>query len=107
MVISASGFPGGGLARKSTSSLQSQLKDWLPLMAHPEPVVVAGEWLSTGRPGLGLRACPGSQGSWQWGRVASQQESMGRALESRCPPCLPTLARSPPQHGHIRAPLSR
>lgn len=48
MVISASGFPGGGLARKSTSSLQSQLKDGLPLMAHPEPVVVAGEWLSTG-----------------------------------------------------------
>lgn len=42
MAISASGFPGGGLARESISPLQSWLKGRQLLTAHPELVTVAG-----------------------------------------------------------------
>ena len=42
MAISASGFPGGGLARESISPLQSRLKGQQLLTAHPEVVTVAG-----------------------------------------------------------------
>ena len=74
MAISASGFPGDGLAGESTSSLQSQLK------GGGRGMVV--HWLT--RPGsLGLSREPGELGV---GQVSPQQESVGRALESRCPP---------------------
>ena len=74
MAISASGFPGGGLARESSSPLRSQLKGWLPLMArlgshaHPEPVTVAGDGVhgatrpgSLGGTGGGGRRLGGNQ----------------------------------------------
>ena len=41
MAISASGFPGGGLAMESISSLQPRLQGQQLLTAHPEPITVA------------------------------------------------------------------
>lgn len=75
MAISASGCPGGGLARAGTSSLQCWLQGWAYLgsYAHPKSVLVAGGW----RPGLarrGLWASPGIQGNGEWGKEAPQRD---------------------------------
>lgn len=91
MAISASGFPGGGLARESISSLPSRLKGQQLLTAHPEPVVVA----DGGRAGQ----CPAVDGAWVSApllgtrREASQQESVERALRAGVQPACP------PWHG--------
>lgn len=89
MAISASGFPGGGLARESISPLQSRLKGRQPLTAHPELVTVAGgdcggrclavDWAWVSVPLLGTR-----------GTVQAGIREEGP--KSRCPTCPPTLA---------------
>lgn len=109
MAISASGFPGGGLARESISPLQSRLKGRQLLTAHPEVVTVAGggrgawclavDWAWVSAPLLGTR------GTEQGGGFLAGMH--GEGPKSRCPTCLPTLAWPALQHGHTRAPLPR
>lgn len=94
MAISASGFPGGGLARESISPLQSRLKGRQLLTAHPELVTVAGggcggrclavDWAWVSVPLLGTRGTV--QGA---GLLAGIREE---GPKSRCPTCPPTLA---------------